>query len=260
MEAKQERLLRILKVVDSFSELYLKTVTKWMAKEKCDVSMFHFVLGKSPYYFPPEIEYTKDGKKERILNFKLPYKREESHCTDSDASDINQFLEDRPECYGLIMERFEEHLKDFHKIKGVPVLKPEKQEENLILVMQGFYKEMDYHKTSLSIYDFIREKGDEEEDKICDYLKEGTIVMQSHAKMKDVINHENGTIGHMCLRTDGIWMWPEELAYYVKTYHLKLDDKFIDTMRANDWHIERKLLLDYSKLEFLDHNRLGINE
>jgi hypothetical protein len=39
------------------------------------------------------------------------------------------------------------------------------------------------------------------------------------------------------LLTDGVWLWPGVLRYYVAKYHLKLDPAFIDHARANHWEI-----------------------
>jgi hypothetical protein len=37
--------------------------------------------------------------------------------------------------------------------------------------------------------------------------------------------------------TDGVWLWPGVLAYYVATYHLKVDSEFVEYAKANDWTI-----------------------
>ena len=35
--------------------------------------------------------------------------------------------------------------------------------------------------------------------------------------------------------TDGIWVWPSELAYYVEVYNLQLPEEFISDIRSRDW-------------------------
>ena len=49
---------------------------------------------------------------------------------------------------------------------------------------------------------------------------------------KDIVDSNNGIAGCPDMLTDGIWLWPGDLAYYVKRYHLKLDEDFLQSMRA----------------------------
>ncbi len=64
--------------------------------------------------------------------------------------------------------------------------------------------------------------------------------------IKDIINPDNGIVGCPDMLTDGEWLWPGDLAYYVKNYHLQLDREFIKTMKNNNWHISN---IDYDELE-----------
>lgn len=195
----------VLKCVDSFAEIYVRVVRRWIVKGKYDTSTLVFSLGKSPYIFPPEIIYEENGKQKKLLNFELPYKKEEERSADSDISDINMYIGWRPEFLEPIQKRFGEHLQEISE-KSVLDLERPKEKEHMKLTMQGFYKEMDYYRTSLSIYDNIREKGNREEEKICNYLNEGVMLIQTPVRVRDVVNRENGVIGNFGLRTDGVWM------------------------------------------------------
>lgn len=115
------------------------------------------------------------------------------------------------------------------------------------LKRQGFYKEMPHGRESdLSIQKFVRKKGNAEEDKIYQYLKEGIVLAACGGVVKDVINPDNGIVGCPDMLTDGEWLWPGDLAYYVKNYHLQLDREFIKTMKNNNWHVSN---IDYDELE-----------
>jgi hypothetical protein len=37
--------------------------------------------------------------------------------------------------------------------------------------------------------------------------------------------------------TDGVWLWPGVLAYYVAKYHVRVDPEFIDHARARNWTV-----------------------
>lgn len=252
-------LSQVLRCVNCFAEVYVEAVSRWMLKEKCDASMLKFILGISPYIFPPIMIYSRDGKQKRIHSYMLPYRDGENSITDSYASDINSYLLRNMGYLHSVTERFEEHLKKLHKIQHITDLKSEVLSENMKLMMEGFFKEMNYGRFSLSINDYIREKGDEEEEQIIKYLESGIVYLQSPVKIKDIINYKKGVIGHVRFLTDGSWLWPAELAYYVKIYHLRLNDKFIETMRRNDWQIKDIPPLDYSKIELINDNWLGID-
>lgn len=114
------------------------------------------------------------------------------------------------------------------------------------LKRQGFYKEMPYgNQSDPSIMQFIRERGEIDEDKIYQYLKKGIVLVACGGIVKDIINPDNGIAGCPSILTDGIWVWPGDLAYYVKRYHLELDKDFIQTMRDNSWHIKDITNIDY---------------
>ena len=120
------------------------------------------------------------------------------------------------------------------------------------LKRQGFYREMPHgDKDDPSILQFIREEGESDEDKIYQYLSAGIIVVTCGGVVKDIINSNNGTAGCPDMLTDGIWLWPGDLAYYVKKYHLKLDEDFIKSMSNNGWHIKNIPSIDYDNLEII---------
>ncbi len=120
------------------------------------------------------------------------------------------------------------------------------------LKRQGFYKEMPHgDKNDPSILQFIREKGEIEEERIYQYLKEGIVLISCGGVVEDIINPYNGIVGCPDMLTDGIWLWPGDLAYYVKKYHLKIDKDFIKTMRNNNWHIRYIPIIDYDNLDIV---------
>lgn len=75
-----------------------------------------------------------------------------------------------------------------------------------------------------SIYEFIDKNEKPESDNICNYLKAGSVLVAYGGVTQDIINPQNGSAGCPDILTDGIWLWPGDLVYYVKQYYLKLDD------------------------------------
>ena len=52
--------------------------------------------------------------------------------------------------------------------------------------------------------------------------------------VEDVIDPPKGNASVPSGYTDGIWLWPGDLVYYVENYNLKLPDDFVGTMRKNN--------------------------
>jgi hypothetical protein len=119
----------------------------------------------------------------------------------------------------------------------------------------GYYKEMPQgRETDPTIFDYINNKSLDNIDKICEYLDQGVTFITSPGTVEDVICPENGVIGTSNALTDGVWLWPEALSYYVKKYALILPDDFIETMKAHNW----KVLFDLDKADCDDIEIDGI--
>ena len=119
----------------------------------------------------------------------------------------------------------------------------------MVLIRKGFYKEMQLGEDSNpSMKEYINQKI-ENKELICQYLKNGYVMAACSDLVTDVIFPENGVIGSPDELTDGYWLWPGDLVYYVEKYNLKLDDDFIDYMRAHSWRIPKDIVIDYDNLE-----------
>ncbi|MCR4597550.1 MAG: hypothetical protein K5678_00790 [Acetatifactor sp.] len=106
----------------------------------------------------------------------------------------------------------------------------------------GYFKEMSQgRETDGSIYDSVGKGNPDETEKICQYLDSGIEFVVSPGKTYDVINPENGTAGISSSYSDGVWLWPGDLAYYVRKYNVKLPEEFISAMRDSNWIVPVKL-------------------
>ena len=119
---------------------------------------------------------------------------------------------------------------------------------------QGYFKEMPHGNSACpSIKEYIN-KGDRTLiEKICNYLSSGVAIAATPGIVNDVIDPDKGVAGSPTALTDGTWVWPGDLAYYVKNYRLKIADEFIKTMQDNNWTIQLKL-------EDIDFDTLSIDD
>ena len=111
---------------------------------------------------------------------------------------------------------------------------------NLITI--GYYKEMPHgNQTDPSIKDFVGKEDKALAAKISSYLSSGISLAVTPGIVNDVIDPDKGIAGSPTAYTDGTWVWPGDLAYYVMNYRLKLPDEFTKTMQENNWTIPIKL-------------------
>ncbi len=95
----------------------------------------------------------------------------------------------------------------------------------------GFYQEFSYDgQSDPSIKDAVRQTADYEKGRILNYLRSAPLLSVAPGLSRDVIDPLHPIIGTMSIRTDGVWKWPEDLAYYIEKYNLFLPKEFIEHM------------------------------
>ena len=101
----------------------------------------------------------------------------------------------------------------------------------------GFFAEFNRYQATgrLSLRDFVRPHCHPQAVDIVAYLRGGKLTWASNGSVHDVLADRwtpvGGTPGY--LRTDGTWVWPDELAYYIEKYHVELPDEFVRHMAAH---------------------------
>jgi hypothetical protein len=53
-------------------------------------------------------------------------------------------------------------------------------------------------------------------ERLTTYLHSGRLVMRAAGRMRDPLEPERGPVVPMSYRTDGTWLWPDALAYYLE--------------------------------------------
>lgn len=76
----------------------------------------------------------------------------------------------------------------------------------------------------------------DEKPLVVSYLAKGWVALQSdHEPKFDVLQHPDRVLGPPSVYTDGVWVWPAGIAYYVDQYNLWPPSEFLDHMRSNRW-------------------------
>lgn len=119
----------------------------------------------------------------------------------------------------------------------------------MILKRQGYYREMPHaEETDPSMKEYIGKKFDYKKE-ICQYLQKGIVLAACGEVSRDILRSEKGIAGTPDEMTDGKYIWPGDLAYYVLNYDLQLNKEFIDYMIEHEWTVPNDLEIDFDNLE-----------
>ncbi|MEU6220388.1 hypothetical protein ABZ845_23155 [Streptomyces sp. NPDC047022] len=103
----------------------------------------------------------------------------------------------------------------------------------------GFHRELGGHNAPWascpSLRDAVRGTGERDEDQIVAYLESSTEIYSTMGAERDVITGDAWIPGAGSLVTDGTWLWPVELAHYVRNHHVALPGGFVEHIRAGGY-------------------------
>jgi hypothetical protein len=119
----------------------------------------------------------------------------------------------------------------------------------------GFFRELRHGlSTGPSLRDSIRNgKQSSDAARIAAYLQKGTVFIACPGVVKDVLKKEGGpVIGSPHIRTDGVWAWPSDLAYYVTHYNVALPREFVEHIEGNGWQPPPAESIQLANLELED--------
>ncbi len=86
-----------------------------------------------------------------------------------------------------------------------------------------------------SLHDAVRPTGHPDEGCIVTYLREGVCLLACGGVMPDVLTPSDHVRTSPDYLTDGVWLWPSELAHYVASHHVAVPGDFVADMRRNGW-------------------------
>ena len=102
----------------------------------------------------------------------------------------------------------------------------------------GYYTETNHGiYNGLSIHDIINLADPELIPQICEYLDSGIPLIVSPGCSEDVFDSTIHIPAGDNAYTDGFWIWPGDLSYYVSKYRLQIPDDFLQTMIRNNWTV-----------------------
>ena len=107
--------------------------------------------------------------------------------------------------------------------------------------LTGFIMEHSMHlKNTSNAIPFKQLKREELQDKnqILSFLKSGIPISATMMLLYSLIQGESSKIiGGLGILTDGKWIWPSYLEYYVNHYDLELDVEFVNCIRDKNYTV-----------------------
>jgi len=118
------------------------------------------------------------------------------------------------------------------------------------LARVGFFRELAHGMPSgLSLGECLRESGIPDEARIVGYLNGGATLAATGSMVNDYFDGTKQAIAPLEIATDGSWVWPRDLAYYVRQYHAVLPEEFVEHMRRDGWKPSKFTREEMERLE-----------
>ncbi|UWE13341.1 hypothetical protein [Actinacidiphila bryophytorum] len=104
----------------------------------------------------------------------------------------------------------------------------------------GFYQETsgpDAAGDAPSLRDAVRDTGPWDEDSVIAYLESALEVYSTMGAERDALTGDKWIAGAGSLLTDGTWIWPIDLAHYVRRHHAALPPEFLEHIRSRSYTV-----------------------
>lgn len=100
----------------------------------------------------------------------------------------------------------------------------------------GFFRELEHgDPDGPSIREAVGLGDAELCDQVAGYLAAGSTVATTGSRVNDVLKAEAVDAGALAVQTDGRWIWPADLSYYVREYNVRLPDDFVEWAGSARW-------------------------
>ncbi|MEW2485962.1 YrhB domain-containing protein [Streptomyces sp. NPDC048411] len=103
----------------------------------------------------------------------------------------------------------------------------------------GRYRELSSDGSGPSMHDVACLEPRPYEGELAAYLRAGNVLAAASSAWYDELRGDGTLIAAKCIHTDGTWFWRSDLSYYVETYHLAVDERFLAHAAALGWQPPR---------------------
>src|SRR5665213_1855548 len=115
------------------------------------------------------------------------------------------------------------------------------------------YREInpEVHKSSVlpSLRDWLSDEPNPNEGDVARYLETAPAYSGVGKTVGDVLDPNAKVVLFPGTRTDGAYLWPSELPYYVRKYHLKLPPDFLERIASLNWRPPAKTAINWENMD-----------
>jgi hypothetical protein len=105
----------------------------------------------------------------------------------------------------------------------------------LVVREVGYFSELGHGRPDgPSLRGSLRQEPSPEESHLVRYLRSAS-VLAANGPASDVLSGEPLS-ETLCVMTDGTWVWPSDLPFYVERYHVELPTDFVEHARQSGWN------------------------
>lgn len=101
----------------------------------------------------------------------------------------------------------------------------------------GFFFENSENEQRSQLNAIKNNEAHPKEAKVIQYLMSGIDVGVTMIVEHDYLKVPPELLGEAILKSDGEWVWPTSLAYYVRSYHISLPEEFLAKMERENWRV-----------------------
>jgi hypothetical protein len=101
-----------------------------------------------------------------------------------------------------------------------------------------------------SLRDSVQQQANYDVKSVANYLRTAPVLYAHFGLVQDILNPSHSYIGSANIRTDGVWIWPEDLAYYMEHYNIALPLDFLEHVKLRRYQSPTNHELNLVELEF----------
>lgn len=99
----------------------------------------------------------------------------------------------------------------------------------------GFFGSMPMMEAIAALNTLRADSPRPNEADILSYLRGGTQAFAVPGLASDLLSPNRQVIGAPSVFTDGEWLWPTDLLYYIEHYHIEVPNTFVRRMEEQGW-------------------------
>jgi hypothetical protein len=97
----------------------------------------------------------------------------------------------------------------------------------------GFFRELRHGaQDGPSLHESVGSLAKDHAELVAAYLEAAPVLVATGTMVDDIMDLTNRGVAPLEIATDGEWVWPRDLGYYVRHYRVAIPAAFLDRIRS----------------------------